>query len=130
MGIIIPMERIVKKLWSSEFVSREAVYQTLTEYYHHTTEWMHSALREAISRVPAADVVSAGAYEQTAWERDTAIAQLAEIGKAFGETMDDAIEERKFYEFLWNTIQPNEMEQYISMYRAQGVPSDASREKS
>ena len=56
MGIIIPMERIVKKLWNSEFVSREAVYQTLTEYYHHTTEGMHSALREAISRVPAADV--------------------------------------------------------------------------
>lgn len=130
MGLIIPMERIRKRMKKKEYIEREAAYQTLTEYYHHTTEGMHSALREAISRVPAADVVSAGAYEQTAWERDTAIAQLAEIGKAFGETMDDAIEERKFYEFLWNTIQPNEMEQYISMYRAQGVPSDASREKS
>ena len=114
----------------AEYIEREAAYETLTEYYHHTTDGMHSALREALNRVPAADVVSAGAYEQTAWERDTAIAQLAEIGKAFGETMDDAIEERKFYEFLCNTIQPNEMEQYISMYRAQGVPSDASREES
>ena len=40
----------------TEYISREAAYQTLTEYYHHTTEGMHSALREAISRVPAADV--------------------------------------------------------------------------
>lgn len=39
-----------------EYIEREAAYQTLTEYYHHTTEGMHSALREAISRVPAADV--------------------------------------------------------------------------
>lgn len=40
----------------SKYIEREAAYQTLTEYYHHTTEGMHSALREAISRVPAADV--------------------------------------------------------------------------
>lgn len=40
----------------SDYISREAAYQTLTEYYHHTTEGMHSALLEAISRVPAADV--------------------------------------------------------------------------
>ena len=40
----------------AEYIEREAAYQTLTEYYHHTTEGMHSALREAISRVPAADV--------------------------------------------------------------------------
>lgn len=41
---------------AKEYIDREAAYQTLTEYYHHTTEGMHSALREAISRVPAADV--------------------------------------------------------------------------
>lgn len=40
----------------AKYIEREAAYQTLTEYYHHTTEGMHSALREAISRVPAADV--------------------------------------------------------------------------
>lgn len=39
-----------------DYISREATYQSLTEYYHHTTEGMHSALREAINRVPAADV--------------------------------------------------------------------------
>ena len=40
----------------NDYISREATYQSLTEYYHHTTEGMHSALREAINRVPAADV--------------------------------------------------------------------------
>lgn len=34
----------------------------------------------------------------------------------------DAIEElarkEKFHAFLWNNIQPNEMEQYLSMYNA------------
>lgn len=33
-------------------VSRQAVYDTLTEYYHHTTEIQHKALREALERVP------------------------------------------------------------------------------
>lgn len=52
-----------------ECIYREAAYQTLTEYYHHTTDGMHSALREAISRVPAADVrpvVKAHWY----WDKD------------------------------------------------------------
>lgn len=40
----------------AKYIEREAAYKTLTEYYHHTTEGMHSALREALSRVPAADV--------------------------------------------------------------------------
>ena len=46
---------------------------------------------------------------------------------------NDAIEElvrkEKFHAFLWNTIQPNEMEQYLSMYRAQGVPSEPPKEE-
>ena len=46
---------------------------------------------------------------------------------------NDAIEElvrkEKFHAFLWNTIQPNEMEKYLSMYRAQAVPSEPSKEE-
>ena len=46
---------------------------------------------------------------------------------------NDAIEElvrkEKFHAFLWNTIQPNEMEQYLSMYRAQAVPSEPPKEE-
>lgn len=45
---------------------------------------------------------------------------------------NDAVEElerkEKFHAFLWNTIQPNEMEQYLSMYRAQAVPSQPPKE--
>lgn len=46
---------------------------------------------------------------------------------------NDAIEElvrkEKFHAFLWNTIQPNEMEKYLSMYRAQAVPSEPPKEE-
>lgn len=42
-----------------------------------------------IARFPHADVVERSAYDQVIWERDTAIAQLASIGKGFGEAMDD-----------------------------------------
>ena len=46
---------------------------------------------------------------------------------------NDAIEElvrkEKFHAFLWNTIQPNEMEQYLAMYRSQGVPSKPPKEE-
>ena len=45
---------------------------------------------------------------------------------------NDAVEElkrkEKFHAFLWSTIQPNEMEQYLSMYRAQAVPSQPPKE--
>ena len=34
-----------------------------------------------------------------------------------------------FLEFLWNVIQPNEMQQYLSMYEAQGVPSEPPKEE-
>lgn len=46
-------------------ISREAAYKTLTEYYHHTTDGMHLALKEALSRVPSADVqeVKRGKWE-------------------------------------------------------------------
>lgn len=41
---------------ADEYIKREAAYDTLTEYYHHSTDTQHRALREAFSRVPAADV--------------------------------------------------------------------------
>lgn len=33
-------------------VDIDEVYRGLTEYYHHSTETQHTALREALSRVP------------------------------------------------------------------------------
>ena len=37
-----------------DLISRNDAYNTLTEYYHHTTEIQHMALREALERVPSA----------------------------------------------------------------------------
>ena len=40
----------------ADYISREAAYKTLTEYYHHSSGVQHTVLREALNRVPAADV--------------------------------------------------------------------------
>jgi len=48
-----------------------------------------SECRKRLERIPAADVRPVGLLEQVEWERDTALAQLAEIGKSLGEKMDD-----------------------------------------
>ena len=41
----------------NDFISREAAIETLSEFYHHKSEIQHIALREALNRVPSADVV-------------------------------------------------------------------------
>ena len=71
------------------YVDADKAYKVLTDYYHIRTEIQHKALEEAFSRVPTANVVSVPTYAQTMWERDVAIDQLKEIGKGFGEKMDD-----------------------------------------
>lgn len=35
-----------------DLISRQAAYDTLTEYYHQKTETQHESLKEALSRVP------------------------------------------------------------------------------
>ena len=45
------------------------------------------------------------------------------------EVLEQIKQEEKFLEFLWNAIQPNEMEQYLAMYRAQAVPSQPPKEE-
>lgn len=42
---------------ATEYISREAAIETLSEFYHHKSEIQHIALREALNRVPTADVV-------------------------------------------------------------------------
>ena len=41
----------------AEYIKREDAYRTLSDYYHHSTNNQHMALREALDRVPTADVV-------------------------------------------------------------------------
>lgn len=40
-------------------ITRQAAYDTLTEYYHHHTDVQHEALREALERVQDAKLLSA-----------------------------------------------------------------------
>lgn len=39
---------------ATDCISREEAYKVLTDYYHHTTDVQHKALRDALSRVPSA----------------------------------------------------------------------------
>ena len=45
------------------------------------------------------------------------------------DAIEELVRKEKFHAFLWNTIQPNEMEQYLAMYRAQAVPSEQPEEE-
>ena len=56
----------------SDDIEREAAYATLTDYYHNIIDGMHSALRKALSRVPAADVapVRRGHYHKRYYYRE------------------------------------------------------------
>lgn len=45
------------------------------------------------------------------------------------DAIEALVRKEKFHAFLWNTIQPNEMEQYLAMYRAQAVPSKQPEEE-
>ena len=71
MGIIIPMERIVKKLRSSEFVSREAAKQAVIEAVGRG----HSPFN-AIVMLPAADVRP---VVRGKWERKEGAGQYYEV---------------------------------------------------
>ncbi len=45
------------------------------------------------------------------------------------DAIEELVRKEKFHAFLWNTIQPNEMEQYLTMYRSQAVPSEPTEEE-
>lgn len=49
--------------------------------------------------------------------------------KEAADAIEELVRKEKFHAFLWNTIQPNEMEQYLAMYRAQAVPSEPQKEE-
>ena len=107
-----------------EYIRKQDAFDVLTDYYHHTTENQHMALKEALDLVPEAeDFVPISFHEKCV---------RYEIEKRIflEKTIAYMKEQSDFLEFLYQVIQPNEMEQYRSMYRAQAVPSDASREES
>ena len=77
---------------SGDFIDREAATALCREYedvYYGTVTALPIF---ALLNIPSADVVTRDVYAQVVWERDTAIAQLKEIGKGLGEKMDDVVE--------------------------------------
>lgn len=40
----------------SDLISKQTAYEVLSDYYHHKTETQHKALREALNRVPSAEL--------------------------------------------------------------------------
>ena len=41
-----------------DLIDRQTAYDVLTEFYHHTTDVQHNALREALNKVPSAERVA------------------------------------------------------------------------
>lgn len=39
----------------TNYIDRQTAYDVLTEFYHHTTDVQHNALREALNKVPSAE---------------------------------------------------------------------------
>ena len=68
----------------AEYIDREAAINAVFEAF---ADGRSAYI--ALETVPAADVVSRGAYDQCDWERCVALTQLKEIGKGLGERMDD-----------------------------------------
>ena len=54
-----------------------------------------------MKEIPAAGAVSPGVLEQYKWERDTAIAQLAELGIGFGQKKPDMVEVVRCKDCRW-----------------------------
>ena len=49
-------------------ITRQAAYDTLTEYYHHHTDVQHAALWEALGRVPDALIRCKDCKKNPQWE--------------------------------------------------------------
>lgn len=52
-------------------IDTDAAYTVLTDYYHHTTETQHAALREALGRVESVDAVPVVRCKDCKYWRDT-----------------------------------------------------------
>ena len=70
------MDALKAQFEGGELISMEAAYNVLTEYYHHSTKAQHEALRDALSRVPAAQ---SNRYKISRVEREDCISRQVAI---------------------------------------------------
>lgn len=83
-------------------------------------------MEELVKRLRAAAIMSEALSIFLPHSEGSAVAKLYNEA---AEAIEKLVRKEKFYAFLWNTIQPNEMEQYLAMYRAQAVPSEPPKEE-
>ena len=79
-----------------EYIRKQDAFDILTDYYHHTTDTQHFALKEALDRCPVAR------YPLSTYDR---------VG---------------FLDFLYNMLPPNEIEHYLDMYRSHKEHKDST----
>ena len=65
-----------------DLISRQAAIDALSDYYHHTTETQHAALREALGRVESVDAVPVVHGRWT--DKDGGIATCSVCGDRWG----------------------------------------------
>jgi len=84
---------VTKENPKRDYIDREAAINAAWHNFYpsidHYCTSVKCATKKDIESIPAADVRPVGLLGQVEWERDTALAQLAEIGKGLGEKMDD-----------------------------------------
>ena len=69
-------------------IDREQTIEAITmelDMIDHVPQWVFERLTRAVEKVPSAEAVLKGTYEQIRWERDTALEQLKELGYSLGE---------------------------------------------
>ena len=66
----------------ADYIEREAVLKEVEPKYR-------PFLAQRINAIPSADVVLRDCYNAILWENDVMRKQLAEIGKGFGQKMND-----------------------------------------
>lgn len=72
---------------TNDFISRNSALHSIFNGEHNLYIW--DEIDEAISAVPAADVVTRDAFNRLLAENDDMRAQLSEIGKHPGDSMED-----------------------------------------
>ena len=82
---------------NNDLISRSALLETIDAEFFKTDPMGEEQLgflkcMRIARTAPAVDVVSPGVLEQYKWERDTAIAQLEELGIGFGQKKPDMVE--------------------------------------
>lgn len=55
----------------NRYIDADYAYKVLTEYYHQRTDVQHLALKEALDRVPTADVVEVVRCKECKWWDET-----------------------------------------------------------